>query len=252
GAPIEVPPEGSPDAEAIAELFRPEPEDVFAELDALEPYDTPDLREIRQARLAAAEEAAAAGKGQDASGASAGVARAATLPPSPEQSQRPGGTDLPDTGALSVERCRDVAFETARRIADRNGFAALVTAVAGGIGYVVSDIIVVGDDEPVPVAQAAPWWVLVYCGLILELPVVVAEAHLPEESVLRGALAGGQTELIWQVMGSPARFGRYLAELSDLDDRDFQLLQKLARHILRSAGPAALWEPAAAPAAATR
>ncbi|TVR77768.1 MAG: hypothetical protein EA405_15640 [Rhodospirillales bacterium] len=33
---------------------------MFAELDALEPYDTPDLREIRQARLAAAEEAAAA------------------------------------------------------------------------------------------------------------------------------------------------------------------------------------------------
>jgi hypothetical protein len=35
----------------------------------------------------------------------------------------------------------------------------------------------------VPLARAAPW-VLVSCGLILDLPPAIAEAVLPEQSVL--------------------------------------------------------------------
>lgn len=138
--------------------------------------------------------------------------------------------------AHGIADYREGAFRAAQRIAARNRFQHLLIEYPYGVGYLLADTIVQGNDERVPLSRAAPWWILVSCGLILDLPPAIANANLPEASLLRGSIEGRQPELISHVMGPPWALGRYLAALDDLDSQDFMVLLGLAREIIRLCG----------------
>lgn len=139
-----------------------------------------------------------------------------------------GPVVIPATPALAdLKSLRARLWTLASRLARRNGLGDLVQPVSGrGLGFVLHDVpdpaLVDQLDEDALAQVSMVWWYLAACAELTVAPLDALLPVLPEESILRRALADQDAGLLFASVWTldPGHMGYRLWR--HLDDRDWQ------------------------------
>ena len=170
-----------------------------------------------------------------------------------DQAASPGGRADYESGALAVEPCdtrrtspepkstldalRDHAFQLANQLAERNGFASVVTSLPDqGLGFLLTDVPdpdLANTLDPILLGQVGClWWQLASCAELTTAPRVTVLALLDPASALYAALSTQDTDRVCQLAWTldPGCLGdRLWRQLSDIDWRDLVQLMDTYR-----------------------
>lgn len=147
---------------------------------------------------------------------------------------------------------RDKAYRLALRLAEQNGFAAVVVRLSDqGLGFMLTDVPdpdLTDSLDPNLLGQVSClWWQLAACAELTAAPREQVLAHLDTESALHAALStedpGQLFQAVWTL--DPGQWGNQLwRQLSDTDWRDLlQLMdtyRALHKYAIKRGAP--LWE----------
>ncbi len=154
---------------------------------------------------------------------------------------------------VDVKSLRARLWVLASRLAQRHGLGDLVHPLSGqGLGFVLCDVpdpaLVDQLDEEALAQVSMIWWHLAACAELTVAPLDVLLPTLPEESVLRRALAEQDAGLLFASVWTldPGHTGYRL--WCRLDERDWQDLLNLmdtyrVLHRTAAAGNQSLWSP---------
>lgn len=138
-----------------------------------------------------------------------------------------------------LKSLRGRAWTLAARLAQRNGIGELVMPLAGaGLGYVLRDVpdhsLADQLDENTLAQISMLWWQLAACSEMTFAPLESILPHLPDDSLLRQALADQDAELLFNSIWTldPGHTGyRLWQSLHDRDWRDLLNLMDTYRSI---------------------
>ena len=157
-----------------------------------------------------------------------------------------------DSRPVDLKSLRGRAWTLAARLAQRNGIGDLVEPVSGkGLGFVLRDVPdpVLADqlDEDTLAQICMLWWQLAACAEMTYAPLESIIPLLPEDSILRQALANEDAELLFSSIWTldPGHMGyRLWRPLHDRDWQDLLNLMDTYRRIRRLAAETgtAIWE----------
>ena len=182
------------------------------------------------------------------------VTRTKVLTPHPVA--RPPMEALPPQSKAQPETTlsllRDKAYRLAMQLAERNGFASVVTRLSDqGLGFMLTDVPdpdLTDSLDPTLLGQVSClWWQLAACAELTVAPREQVLAHLDPESALYAALSTEDPDRLFQAVWTldPGHWGNQLwRQLSDTDWRDLlQLMdtyRALHKHAIKRGTP--LWQ----------
>lgn len=160
--------------------------------------------------------------------------------------------DSGNSSPADLKSLRSRAWTLAARLAQRNGIGDLVEPLSGkGLGFVLRDVPdpVLADqlDEDTLAQICMLWWQLAACAEMTYAPLESVIPLLPEDSILRQALANEDADLLFSSIWTldPGHTGyRLWRPLHDRDWQDLLNLMDTYRRIRRLAAETgtAIWE----------